>query len=71
MSAEEIEQPSHAADPPPKLMTAAMVYGIANLIIAAIPLLLLPIFVRVLNPADFGQIAMFSVVQAMLLPCSV
>jgi O-antigen/teichoic acid export membrane protein len=68
MSAEEIEQPSHAADPPPKLMTAAMVYGIANLIIAAIPLLLLPIFVRVLNPADFGQIAMFSVVQAMLLP---
>jgi O-antigen/teichoic acid export membrane protein len=67
MSAEEIDQlpgPPVAAN----LMTAAAVYGAANLVTAAIPLLLLPIFVRVLSPEDFGQIAMFSVVQVMLLP---
>src|SRR3954453_320953 len=66
MSAEEIDQLPDTL--PPKLMTAAAVYGGANLVTAAIPLLLLPIFVRVLSPEDFGQIAMFSVVQAMLLP---
>src|SRR5690242_18512831 len=66
--ADEVEQTNYAAAARPGLMTAAAIYGAANLITAAIPLLLLPIFVRVLSPGDFGQIAMFSVVQAILVP---
>ncbi|HEV7346645.1 MAG TPA: lipopolysaccharide biosynthesis protein [Devosia sp.] len=40
----------------------ALIYVAANVLIAAIPLLLLPLFTRVLSPEDYGRIAMFGVV---------
>jgi O-antigen/teichoic acid export membrane protein len=51
-----------------ELFESAAVYGAANLLSGAIPFLLLPVLTRVLSPADFGMVAMFSVLQMMLLP---
>jgi O-antigen/teichoic acid export membrane protein len=50
------------------LFESAAVYGAANVLSSAIPFLLLPVLTRVLSPADFGMVAMFSVLQMMLLP---
>jgi O-antigen/teichoic acid export membrane protein len=44
------------------------VYAAANVLSSAIPFLLLPVLTRVLSPADFGMVAMFSALQTMLLP---
>jgi O-antigen/teichoic acid export membrane protein len=51
-----------------RLFGSMAVYGAANVLSSAIPLLLLPVLTRVLSPADFGLAAMFSVVFAMLVP---
>jgi O-antigen/teichoic acid export membrane protein len=51
-----------------QLFGSMAVYGAANVLSGAIPLLLLPVLTRVLSPADFGLAAMFSVVLAMLVP---
>ena len=69
-------RPSNAAALPdrapiagePQLLGSAAVYVTANVLSSAIPFLLLPVLTRVLSPADFGMVAMFSVVQTMLLP---
>lgn len=45
-----------------KLFGAASIYFGANIMNAAIPFFLLPILTRVLSPADYGIVAMFSVV---------
>ncbi len=44
----------------------ALIYVVANVLTAAIPLLLLPLFTRVLSPEDYGRIAMFGVVVQLL-----
>lgn len=44
----------------------ALIYVAANVLTAAIPLLLLPLFTRVLSPEDYGRIAMFGVVVQLL-----
>lgn len=47
---------------PAKLIGNAGIYLGANVLNAGIPLLLMPILTRVLSPADYGTIAMFSIV---------
>lgn len=44
----------------------ALIYVVANATTASIPLLLLPLFTRVLSPVDYGFIAMFGVVVQLL-----
>lgn len=44
-----------------KLVQSAAIYLIANIANAAVPFLLLPVLTRVLDPADYGVIAMFAV----------
>jgi O-antigen/teichoic acid export membrane protein len=51
-----------------RLLRSAVVYATANVLSSAIPFVLLPVLTRVLSPADFGMVAMFSVVQVILLP---
>jgi len=46
------------------LLTSAVIYTIANIINASIPLCLLPILTRVLSPADYGKVAMFATLLA-------
>jgi O-antigen/teichoic acid export membrane protein len=52
----------------PRLFESAAVYAAANVLSSAIPFVLLPVLTRVLSPADFGMVAMFSVLQAILFP---
>lgn len=49
-----------------KLFGNAAIYLGANILNAGIPFLLLPILTRVLTPADYGIVAMFSVVVSIL-----
>lgn len=44
-----------------KLLGKAGIFLFANIVNAAIPFLLLPILTRVLTPADYGVVAMFSI----------
>lgn len=44
-----------------KLLGKAGIFLFANIVSAAIPFLLLPILTRVLTPADYGVVAMFSI----------
>jgi O-antigen/teichoic acid export membrane protein len=48
------------------ILGPALIYVVANVLTAAIPLLLLPLFTRVLSPEDYGRIAMFGVVVQLL-----
>jgi O-antigen/teichoic acid export membrane protein len=48
------------------ILGPALIYVAANILTAAIPLLLLPLFTRVLSPEDYGRIAMFGVVVQLL-----
>ena len=49
-----------------KLFGNAAIYLGANILNAAIPFLLLPVLTRVLTPADYGTVAMFSIVLSVL-----
>lgn len=49
-----------------KLVGNAAIYLGANILNAAIPFLLLPLLTRVLSPADYGTLAMFSIVLSVL-----
>jgi len=49
-----------------KLFGNAAIYLGANILNAGIPFLLLPILTRVLTPADYGTVAMFSLVLSVL-----
>ncbi len=49
-----------------QLLRSAWVYVVANAINSAIPLLLLPILTRYLSPQDYGLVAMFTVVMAVV-----
>jgi len=49
-----------------KLVGNAAVYLGANVLNAAIPFLLLPVLTRVLSPADYGTLAMFSIAVSIL-----
>lgn len=49
-----------------KLFGNAAIYLGANILNAGIPFLLLPILTHVLTPADYGIVAMFSVVVSIL-----
>lgn len=49
-----------------KLVGNAAIYLGANVLNAAIPFLLLPLLTRVLSPADYGTLAMFSIVLSVL-----
>jgi O-antigen/teichoic acid export membrane protein len=48
------------------LASASAVYLISNLLNAAIPFALLPVLTRYLNPAEYGQVAMFQTVLGAL-----
>lgn len=48
-----------------KLFGAASIYFGANIINAAIPFLLLPILTRVLTPAEYGAVAMFTMMVSL------
>jgi O-antigen/teichoic acid export membrane protein len=50
------------------LLGSMAVYGAANVLSSAMPLMLLPVLTRVLSPQDFGLAAMFSVACAILVP---
>ena len=50
----------------PKLFRHAAIYTVINALNSAIPLLLLPILTRYLNPSEYGLIAMFSVLSAIV-----
>lgn len=45
----------------PGLLRAVGTYTMSNIAVAAIPFLLLPVFTRVLTPADYGIVAMFGI----------
>jgi O-antigen/teichoic acid export membrane protein len=65
--------PVDSQDPTPvagefRLFESATVYATANVLSSAIPFVLLPVLTRVLSPADFGMVAMFSVLQILFLP---
>jgi O-antigen/teichoic acid export membrane protein len=49
-----------------RFVRPALIYVFANALTAGIPLLLLPLFTRVLSPEDYGRIAMFAVIVQML-----
>lgn len=51
---------------PRSIVRPALIYVLANGLTAGIPLLLLPLFTRVLSPEDYGRIAMFAVVVQLL-----
>jgi O-antigen/teichoic acid export membrane protein len=51
-----------------ELTRPAAIYFLANVLSSAIPLLLLPVLTRILSPADFGLVAMFSTIQVFLFP---
>src|SRR3954468_17308432 len=51
-----------------RLFTPAAVYAFAMALSSGIPFLLLPVLTRVLSPAAFGMVAMFALVQTLLLP---
>lgn len=48
------------------LLGPAIIYTVSNAISASIPFLLLPVLTRILTPEEYGQVAMFSVVTAVL-----
>lgn len=47
-------------------MGHAAVYTISNFAVAGVPFLLLPVLTRVLNPEEYGAIAMFTIIVAFL-----
>ncbi|MEW6618235.1 MAG: oligosaccharide flippase family protein [bacterium] len=49
-----------------KLVTNTFVYTNSNIIVSAIPFLLLPILTRYLTPADYGIVATFQVILAII-----
>lgn len=49
-----------------KLLGAAATYSAANVLVAAFPLLLLPILTRLLSPHDYGVVALFMAATAFL-----
>lgn len=49
-----------------QLLGDAAIYTLANLTVAGVPFLLLPILTRVLDPAAYGVLAMFSVVVSFI-----
>jgi O-antigen/teichoic acid export membrane protein len=48
------------------LVSSALVYTFTNALGAAIPFLMMPLLTRVLAPADYGRVAMFSVLVTIL-----
>jgi O-antigen/teichoic acid export membrane protein len=48
------------------LAGSALIYTLSNALSAGIPFLMLPVLTRVLKPEEYGQVAMFSVVVAVL-----
>jgi O-antigen/teichoic acid export membrane protein len=51
---------------PRDMFSAALVYTVTSVLAAGVPILMLPILTRVLTPADYGTMAMFSVLLAVL-----
>lgn len=49
-----------------EILRPTLVYTVTNAAAACIPLLLMPVLTRVLSPAEYGQVAMFSVVTTFL-----
>jgi O-antigen/teichoic acid export membrane protein len=49
-----------------KLLGNASIYLGANILNAAVPFILLPILTRVLTPADYGTVAMFSIILSIM-----
>jgi O-antigen/teichoic acid export membrane protein len=49
-----------------KLLNSAAAYTIANVINSAIPFFLLPVLTRVLSPAEYGMVTMFTTVMSVL-----
>lgn len=49
-----------------KLLNSAAAYTIANVINSAIPFFLLPVLTRVLTPAEYGTVTMFTTVMSVL-----
>lgn len=52
----------------PSLLRSASVYGASNVLMQAVPVLLIPVLTRHLTPADYGTQAVFLVLAAALLP---
>ena len=50
------------------LLGSASVFTLASMINAAIPFFLLPILTRYLSPSDYGIVAMFQILTALVLP---
>jgi O-antigen/teichoic acid export membrane protein len=48
------------------LLGSVLVYTLTNVVSAAVPFLMLPVLTRVLAPAEYGQVAMFSVALTLL-----
>lgn len=48
------------------MVSGAAIYLIANILNAAIPFIMLPILTRYLNPAEYGEVAMFQTLLAAL-----
>jgi O-antigen/teichoic acid export membrane protein len=51
-----------------RLGTAAGLYTISNGLNASVPLLLLPLLTRRLSPSEYGQVAMFELLVALVIP---
>lgn len=49
-----------------RLLRSVVTYASANIINSAIPFLLLPVLTRVLSPAEYGAVAMFATVVAVM-----
>lgn len=47
------------------ILRPTLVYTVTNALAASVPLLLVPVLTRVLSPAEYGQVAMFTVVSAL------
>lgn len=56
----------HEAGTQPTLFRNAWIYTLANALNSAIPLLLLPILTRYLSPEEYGLVAMFTVLTAVV-----
>ena len=48
------------------LMSGTLIYLVSNVLNAAIPFALLPVLTRVLDPSEYGQVAMFQTLLAAL-----
>lgn len=52
-----------------RLFGHAAIYTLSNFVVAGVPFLLLPVLTRVLDPAAYGTVAMFSLVVAFMSVC--